>query len=103
MVLEIDTLSARPVYQQIIMQVKQAIARGKLKPGDQLPTVREVAAGARVNRNTVARAYKDLMHEGIIVGLPGRGSFVAYTPPIIHPGEARDSVIKAFDEALISA
>ena len=103
MFLQIDIFLPVPVYQQIITQVKYAIARGSIKPGDQLPTVREVAAAIRVNRNTVSRAYSDLEREGIIVGRPGQGSFVSDSAPALPTTEARAILGSAFDEVLAKA
>lgn len=103
MFFQIDVFLPAPVYQQIITQVKYAIARGALKPGDQLPTVREVAAAIRVNRNTVSRAYTDLEREGIIVGRPGQGSFVSDNAPALPAKEARSVLASALDEVLAKA
>jgi len=103
MFLQIDIFLPVPVYQQIITQVKYAVARGALKPGDQLPTVREVAAAIRVNRNTVSRAYSDLEREGIIIGRPGQGSFVSDSAPALPAKEARSLLGSAFDEVLAKA
>jgi GntR family transcriptional regulator len=77
MLFRIDLASSNPVYRQMCDQVKHAVAAGTLKPGDPLPTIREVAAAARVNRNTVARAYMELEREGVIVARPGQGSSIA--------------------------
>ena len=73
---EIDLTSHTPVYLEIRGQVKRAIATGELKPGDQLPTVRQLAADLRVNFNTVARAYRLLDEEGIISTQHGRGTYI---------------------------
>lgn len=81
---EIDLTTHTPVYLQIMSQVKHAIATGELQPGDQLPTVRQLAADSRVNFNTVARAYRQLDEEGVISTQHGRGTF------ILEPGSARD-------------
>lgn len=77
MIFRIDLGSSHPVYRQMCDQVKHAVATGTLAPGDSLPTIREVAAAARVNRNTVARAYMELEREGVITARPGQGSFIA--------------------------
>jgi GntR family transcriptional regulator len=61
---------------QLIDQIKHKIAAGALKPGDQLPTVRQLAADLRVNFNTIARAYRMLDEEGIISTQHGRGTFI---------------------------
>lgn len=63
-------------YLQLVHQVRQALRLGLLKPGDQLPTVKEVAAGVAINPNTVLKAYRELEHEGLIAGRPGQGTFV---------------------------
>ena len=83
--IDVDLTAHRPVYMQIIEQVKLAIATGSLKPGDQLPTVRQLAADLRVNFNTVARAYRLMDEEGVISTQHGRGTF------ILSPTSARDA------------
>jgi GntR family transcriptional regulator len=75
--LRIDTRSGVAPYAQVVQQVKQALRLGWLQPGDQLPTVHEVAASIVINPNTVQKAYKELEHEGLVVGRPGRGTFIA--------------------------
>ncbi len=73
----IDNASARPVYQQIIDQVKRDIALGKLVQGQKLPTVRQLAGELVINPNTIAKAYRQLEQEQIITTRPGAGTFVA--------------------------
>ena len=65
-----------PIYMQLREQVKHAIASGELKPGDQLPPVRELAADLDVNFNTVARVYRELDEEGFISTQHGRGTYI---------------------------
>ena len=77
----LDQGSAVPYYVQLIQQVEQALAFGMLKPGDKLPTVKEVVAQVAVNSNTVHRAYRDLEHEGLVVSRPGLGTFVTAAVP----------------------
>ncbi|HCO93475.1 MAG TPA: GntR family transcriptional regulator [Phycisphaerales bacterium] len=77
MQIRIDNSSNRPVYQQIIDQVKRDIALGRLIKDDKLPTVRELAAQLAINPNTIAKAYRQMEGEGIIVTRPGAGAFVA--------------------------
>ncbi|MBT9260101.1 MAG: GntR family transcriptional regulator [Clostridiales bacterium] len=69
-----------PIYEQVIRQVKRLIVRGLLKPGDRLPSVRELASQILANPNTVAKAYQELERQGVIVTAVGRGAFVAETP-----------------------
>jgi GntR family transcriptional regulator len=61
---------------QLVQQVRQALRLGMLEPGDQLPTVKEVAASVAINPNTVLKAYRELEHEGLVAGRPGQGTFV---------------------------
>lgn len=81
--------SGEPLYLQLIRQIKHAMASGALAPGEQLPTVRQLAADLVINPNTVARAYRELEHDGLLEGVPGRGSFVTYGHPRLHDEERR--------------
>jgi GntR family transcriptional regulator len=69
--------SAVPVYLQLIEQVKHAVDVGALTPGDQLPAIRRVAEDLVINPNTVAKAYRELEHEGVIELRQGSGAFVS--------------------------
>jgi GntR family transcriptional regulator len=86
MQIEIDFRSKVPIYIQIIDQIKHLIAAGVLRPDDQLPTVRQLAADLRVNFNTVARAYRSLDEEGLISTQHGRGTYILL-PPSPENGE----------------
>jgi len=77
MQIRIDNASDRPVYQQIIDQVKRDIALGRLNKDEKLPTVRQLARQITINPNTIGKAYRQLEQEGIIVTKPGAGAFVA--------------------------
>lgn len=79
----LDTRSGIPIYRQIIEQVKVAIASGKLKTGDQLPTVRRLAVDLSINLNTVIRAYRELELEGVLEMQQGSGTFVSSRKPEI--------------------
>ena len=79
--LEIDFRSGIPIYLQVVERIKQLIAGGKLRPGDQLPTVRALALDLRVNFNTIARAYRMLDESGIISTQQGRGTYILELPP----------------------
>ncbi len=74
---QIDNSCGRAVYQQIIDQVKRDIALGRLLKEEKLPTVRQLAGQLAINPNTIAKAYRQLEQEGIIVTKPGAGAFVA--------------------------
>jgi GntR family transcriptional regulator len=80
MYIQLDFRSAQPLYLQIVEQVRQMIASGELQIGDQLPTVRQLAADLRVNFNTVARAYRMLDEAGLISTQHGRGTYVWEAP-----------------------
>jgi GntR family transcriptional regulator len=80
--LEIDFRSGIPIYLQVVERIKECLASGQLKPGDQLPTVRSLAADLRVNFNTIARAYRIMDEAGIISTQQGRGTYILEMP---HP------------------
>ena len=66
-------------YMQLIHQVRQAMRLGLLRDGDQLPKVKDVAAGLAINPNTVLKAYRELEYEGLVSARPGIGTFVTGT------------------------
>ena len=68
--------SSEPIYAQIVDQVREQLASGELRPGDQLPTVRQLASELRVNFNTIARAYRLLDEAGLISTQRGRGTYL---------------------------
>ena len=75
--IEVDPKAPSPPSEQIADQVRYAVASGRMKPGDRLPSVRGLAETAIVNPNTVAKAYRDLEREGTVETRPGSGVFVA--------------------------
>lgn len=72
-----------PIYQQIIDEFKRSIARGDLKPGDRIPSQRELATMVQVNPNTVQRAYREMEQEGLTETLRGQGTFVTSDAGIV--------------------
>lgn len=76
----LDFRSSVPIYQQIVEQIRQMLGRGELHEGDQLPTVRQLAAELRVNFNTIARAYRILDEAGLISTQRGRGTYIWTAP-----------------------
>ncbi|HLI95699.1 MAG TPA: GntR family transcriptional regulator [Candidatus Baltobacteraceae bacterium] len=103
-VLTIDPRSGVPIYLQIIEQIKRSVALGILVPGEQLPTVKQLALDLTVNPNTVARAYRDLEHDEVIETAPGRGSFVrangsTQTARAAAADVAAESLLQAVREA----
>jgi GntR family transcriptional regulator len=81
MVFRLDGGSGVPIYRQLVQQVRREVMLGRLRPGEQLPTVKEVVDALAVNPNTVVKAYGELEHEGIVVRRQGVGTFVAASPP----------------------
>jgi GntR family transcriptional regulator len=79
--IELDFRSGIPIYMQIVERIKEMIASGRLKPGDQLPTVRAMALELRVNFNTIARSYRLLDEAGVISTQQGRGTYILEMPP----------------------
>ena len=78
--LEIDFRSGIPIYLQVVERIKERLAAGQLRPGDQLPTVRSLAMELRVNFNTIARAYRIMDEAGIISTQQGRGTYILEVP-----------------------
>src|SRR2546423_7710433 len=98
----LDSGSGVATYLQIVQQVKEALRLGFLDVGDQLPTVREVVAVLAVNPNTVAKAYRELEREGLVVAQQGRGTFVASslaTPSLEHHDALRDELERWLEAA----
>ncbi len=75
--IQLDKTGGMPLYRQIIDLVKSGIATGRLKPGDQLPTVRQLAVELSINLNTVSRAYMELELTGLVETQMGSGTFVS--------------------------
>ena len=75
----LDPSSGVPTYLQLVQQVEHALRLGYLKPGDQLPKVRDVVAALTINPNTVLKAYKELETKGLAAGRPGQGTFIQAT------------------------
>jgi GntR family transcriptional regulator len=80
-VFRLDMGSGVPIYRQLMAQVRQELLLGRLRPGEQLPTVKEVVDALAVNPNTVTKAYRELEHEGLVRSRQGVGTFVAASPP----------------------
>lgn len=100
--LYIDYKSGLPIYEQVYNGILRLAALGILQPGAQLPSVRSVAADAGVNPNTVQKAYAALERDGVIVSVPGRGSFLAEQQDLMDSRRraALDNVRKAVEEAM---
>ncbi len=77
MLIAIDPSDARPIYVQIVDEVRRALVLGTLAPGEPLPSVRQLAGALRVNPNTVAQAYRELDRQGAVYVRRGQGTFAA--------------------------
>ena len=95
-VVALDPRDPTPIYAQLERGLRAAIATGRLTPGDQLPTVRQLAVDLRVNANTVARVYADLERRGVLETRRGVGSFVSATPEQAQPPRDRERRLRAF-------
>ncbi|HEY5094038.1 MAG TPA: GntR family transcriptional regulator [Candidatus Eremiobacteraceae bacterium] len=100
----VDPHSGVPIYLQLIAVVKRSVALGVLVPGEQLPTVKQLATTLTVNANTVARSYRELERDGVIETSPGRGSFVRGNgSQVASTKAATDSAAAAIDGAVREA
>src|SRR3989454_4443557 len=95
-VVSIDPRDSTPIYAQIDQGLRAAIATSRLRPGDQLPTVRQLAVDLQVNANTVARVYAELERSGVIETKRGVGSFISATPARAHPPREHERRLRAF-------
>jgi GntR family transcriptional regulator len=100
---EINGASRRPIYQQLVQQAREAIARGDLRPETQLPSVRQLSRDLVINPNTVARAYTELEREGLVVNRPGRGVFVAQPKDELTLDARRGRLLDILDRFLTEA
>ena len=95
MQIELDFRSGIPIYVQIVEQIKHQVDTGGLKPGDQLPTVRQLATDVRVNFNTIARAYRLLDEAGFISTQHGRGTYILGPVENGDPDQLRHAALEA--------
>jgi GntR family transcriptional regulator len=97
----IDIRATKPIYVQIMDEVRRLIAIGDLKPNDLLPSVRQLAADLRLNHNTIAQAFRELERERIVYAKRGQGTFVADRSA---PEAERDRLLaEVVDRALTDA
>lgn len=100
--LELDFRSHVPIYLQIVERIKGLVASGALRPGDQLPTVRQLAADLRVNFNTVARAYRILDQAGLISTQQGRGTYVLEPLPAPQAEQLRRLTLQGLVRSFVA-
>ena len=103
MLIQINYKSGKPVYLQIVDQIKAAAASGALQPGEALPYIRPLAEQLRVNRNTIAKAYSELESVGIIETQPGRGCFLKDNHSPLRKEIRRKMLIEEIDQAVVQA
>jgi GntR family transcriptional regulator len=101
-VVSIDPRDKTPIYAQLERGLRAAIATSRLRPGDRLPTVRQLAVELRVNANTVARVYADLERTGVIETRRGVGSFISATPVQARPPREHERRLRAFVTRVLS-
>src|SRR5918995_4449863 len=92
----IDARDKTPIYAQLERGLRAAMATSRLRPGDQLPTVRQLAVELKVNANTVARVYAELERAGVIETRRGVGSFISATPEKARSPREHDRRLRAF-------
>ncbi len=92
----IDSRDRTPIYAQLDRGLRAAVATGRLRVGDQLPTVRQLAVDLRINANTVARVYGELERAGVIDTRRGIGSFVTASPQQAQPPDHHRRQLRAF-------
>ena len=91
--IHVDPHSGVPTYRQMMDQIKYYVASGMLKPGDKVPSIRDLAKSLHVNPTTVVKAYSELAHEGVIELKQGRGAFVC-APATRIPSRQREEIMR---------
>jgi GntR family transcriptional regulator len=100
---QINFKSGKPVYLQLVDQVKAAAASGALQPGEALPSIRPLAEELRLNRNTIAKAYAELESLAVIETLPGKGCFLKQNHSPLRKEIRRKLLIEEIDQAIVMA
>ena len=103
MLFQIDFKAGKPVYLQLVDQVRYAAASGMLRPGEPLPGIRPLAEELRVNRNTIAKAYAELESQGIVETQPGKGCFLKANHSPFTKTVRDNLLLKEIDEAVVTA
>src|SRR5437763_12644026 len=103
MLLQINFKSGKPVYLQVVDQIKAAAASGTVQTGEPLPSIRPLAEELRVNRNTIAKAYTELESQGVIETIPGKGCFLKANHSPLKKEVRRRLLIEEIDQAIVQA
>lgn len=99
----LDPASGVATYLQLVRQVRHAVRYGILRPGDQLPTAREVVEALAINPNTVLKAYRELERDGLVRSRPGLGTFITDEAPSLLPRPASPGLRRSIDRWLLAA
>ena len=103
MLLQINFKSGKPVYLQVVDQIKAAAASGTVQAGEALPSIRPLAEELRVNRNTIAKAYGELENQGVIETIPGKGCFLKSNNSPLKKEVRRKLLVEEIDQAIVQA
>jgi GntR family transcriptional regulator len=103
MLLQINYKSGKPVYLQVVDQIKAAAASGAVQAGESLPSIRPLAEDLRVNRNTIAKAYTELESQGVIETIPGKGCFLRPNNSPLKKEVRRKLLIDEIDQVVVQA
>src|SRR5437868_15534310 len=103
MLLQINYKSGKPVYLQVVDQIKAAAASGAMQSGEPLPSLRPLAEELRINRNTIAKAYAELESQGIIETIPGKGFFLKRNGSPLNQQARLKLLLTEIDEAVVMA
>ncbi len=103
MLIQVNFKSGKPVYLQVVDQVKAAAAAGALQAGEPLPSIRPLAEELRVNRNTIAKAYTELENQGVIETVPGKGCFIKENNSPLRKDVRRKLLTEEIDGVVVQA
>src|ERR1041385_6383727 len=103
MLFSINFKAGKPVYLQLVDQIKSAAASGAMQAGESLPSIRPLAEELRVNRNTIAKAYTELESQGVIETLPGKGCFVRPNNSPLKKDVRRKLLAEEIDQVVVQA
>ncbi len=103
MFVQLNFKSGKPVYLQMVDQIKAAAASGALQPGESLPSIRPLAEQLRVNRNTVAKAYAELEAQGVIETAAGKGCFLKQNNSPFRHSVRQQLLTEDIDAAIVQA
>ncbi|MGQ0634148.1 MAG: GntR family transcriptional regulator [Planctomycetaceae bacterium] len=103
MELQVTTAGREPIYRQLVAQIREGVARGRLKPGERLPSVRELSRKLVVNPNTIARVYTELERDGVLHTRQGSGVFVAEPSSDLTRTARRRKLLERLDAFLTEA